>query len=147
VNHTITLLKIKLDSNLRIFTVSDKYIPKYEEAIAKWKAVGIIDASTSHNPLNMFRKLKPNGEIRLLADHVPHNKIMVEDHEPILNQALILRTLGRAIYCSTIDLADLYLQMRVEPDCEKYQTIKINLESFPCKVLLQGNNNVPATTM
>jgi hypothetical protein len=35
VNHTITLVNTKMDSNPRIFTVPDKYIPKYEEAIVK----------------------------------------------------------------------------------------------------------------
>jgi hypothetical protein len=35
VNHTITLLDTKMDSNPQIFTVLDEYILKYEEAIAK----------------------------------------------------------------------------------------------------------------
>jgi hypothetical protein len=30
INHTITLLDTKMDSNPWIFTVSNKYIPKYE---------------------------------------------------------------------------------------------------------------------
>jgi hypothetical protein len=51
----------------------------------------------------MFSKLKPNEEIRLLADLVPHNKIMVKDYRPIPNQVLILRTLRRVKYCSTLD--------------------------------------------
>jgi hypothetical protein len=33
VNHTITLLDTKIDSNPQIFIVSEKYISKYEEAI------------------------------------------------------------------------------------------------------------------
>jgi hypothetical protein len=40
----------------------------------------------------MFVKLKPNGEIMLLADLLPYNKIMVKDQEPIANKVLILRT-------------------------------------------------------
>jgi hypothetical protein len=35
VNHTITLLDTKRDSNPQMFTVPKKYIPKYEVAIAK----------------------------------------------------------------------------------------------------------------
>jgi hypothetical protein len=34
-NHTITLLETKMDSNPQILTVPDKYIPKLEEAITK----------------------------------------------------------------------------------------------------------------
>jgi hypothetical protein len=34
-NNTIILLNTKIDSNLQIFTVPDKYILKYEAAIAK----------------------------------------------------------------------------------------------------------------
>jgi hypothetical protein len=80
-----------------------------------------------------------------LADLVPHNKIRIKDHEYIPNQALILKTLGSAKYCSTIDLADWHLQIRVKPECEKYSTIKILFESFACKVMLQGKTNAPAT--
>jgi hypothetical protein len=54
----------------------------------------------------MFSKLKTNREIRLLADLMACNKITVQDHRTISNQMLILRTLGRAKYRSTIDLAD-----------------------------------------
>jgi hypothetical protein len=74
-----------MDCNPQIFTVPDKYIPKYEEAITKWKVVDIIYPSTSHNPVNIFPKLKPNREIRLLADLVPCKKITVKDHEHIPN--------------------------------------------------------------
>jgi hypothetical protein len=60
---------------------------------------------------------------------------------------LILRTLRRVKYHSTIDLADWYLQIRVEPEYEKYNTIKTPFRSFACKVILQGDTNVPATAM
>jgi hypothetical protein len=82
-----------------------------------------------------------------LADLVPHNKIMVKYHRPISNQALILRTLDRRKYYSTINLADWYFQIRVEPECETYDTIKTRLESFACKVMLQGDTNMPATAI
>jgi hypothetical protein len=130
-----------------MFTVPKKYIPKYEVAIAKWNVAVIIYPSTSHNPVNMFLKHKPNGEIRLFADLVPYNKVTFKNHGPIPNQALIWRTLGRVKYHSTIDLADWYLQIRVEPECQKYDTIKISFSSFACKVMLQGDTNVPATAI
>jgi hypothetical protein len=107
----------------------------------------IIYPSSSHNPVNMFLKLKPNREIRLLADFVPHNKTMVKDQGPIPNQAPILRTLERVKYRSTIDLADWYFQIRVERECKKYNTIKKPFRSCACKVMLQGDMNVPATAM
>jgi hypothetical protein len=98
--------------------------------------VGIFYPSASHNPVNLFPQLKPNREIRLLVDLVPHNKIMAEDHGPIANQVLILRILGRAKYHSTIDLADWYFQIRVKPECEMNNTIKTVFGSFACKVML-----------
>jgi hypothetical protein len=79
VNYNITLVDTKTDINLQIFTGPEKYIPKYEVAIAKWKAAGIIYPSPSHNPVNMFPKLKPNREIRPWANLVPHNKITIKD--------------------------------------------------------------------
>jgi hypothetical protein len=84
----------------------------------------------------MFPKLKLNGKISLLADLVPYNRIIVKDHEPIHNEGLILRTLGRAKYQSTIDLADWSFQSTLEPECEKYNTIKTFFGSFICKVML-----------
>jgi hypothetical protein len=95
----------------------------------------------------MFLKLKPNSEIRLLADLVPYNKIIVKDQGPIHNQAPILRTLGRAKYRSTIDLANWYFHIQVEPECDKYNTIKTAFGYFACKVMLQGDTNAPATAM
>jgi hypothetical protein len=85
VNDTITLLDTTRKSTPQIFTVPDKYLPKCEKAIANWKVAGIIYPSASHNPVNMFMKLKLNGEIRLLADLEHHNKIIVKAHKPITN--------------------------------------------------------------
>jgi hypothetical protein len=95
----------------------------------------------------MFLKLKSNREIRLLTDLVPYNKITVKDYGSIPNQVLILRTQERVKYHSTIDLADWYFQIRVEPECQRYKTIKTPFGSFACKVMLQGDTNAPATAM
>jgi hypothetical protein len=95
----------------------------------------------------MFRKQNPNGEIRLLADLVPLNEITIKDHGQIDNQALILKTLGSKEYCSTIDRADWYFQIRVEPECVTYNTIKTPFVSFAYQVMLQVETNVLATAM
>jgi hypothetical protein len=105
---------------------------KYREAIEQWKAVGIIYPSEAHNSVNIFPNLKPNGEVRLLADLVARNKITVKDHGPIENQALILRTLARAKFRTSIDLSNWYFQIRVQQEDEKYNTIKTPFGSFAC---------------
>jgi hypothetical protein len=46
-----------------------------------------------------------------------------------------------------MDLADWHFCCRVEPEHEKYNTIKTPFASFVCKVILQGNNNAPATAI
>jgi hypothetical protein len=46
---------------------------------------GIIYPRASHNPVNMFPKLKPNEKIRLVADLVAHNTITGKDYGPVLN--------------------------------------------------------------
>jgi hypothetical protein len=84
----------------------------------------------------MFPKLEPNREIRLLVDLLSYNIIMVQDHEPIPNQALISRTSGIAKYCLTINLEDWYFQIRVKPEYKKYNIIKTPFKSFVCKVML-----------
>jgi hypothetical protein len=72
----------------------------------KWKAARIIYPGTSHRSINIFLKLMPNGEIRLLVDLVPHNQIMVEDHGDISNIGPLLEMLAGAKYYSTIVLQD-----------------------------------------
>jgi hypothetical protein len=67
---------------------------------------------------------------------MPCNTIKVKDPELIPNQVLIVRTLRRAKYCSTIDRVNWYFQIRVEPKCERYNKIKTPFKSFAYKVML-----------
>ena len=95
----------------------------------------------------MFPRLKPNGEIRLLADLVPRNDITKKNDSTIPNQSMILRTVARAKYRSTIHLSTWYFQIRVAPGDETLNTIKMPFGTFACKVMLQGDTNAPSTAM
>ena len=108
---------------------------------------GIIYISEANSPVNMFPKLKPNGEIRLLVDLIPRNKITIKDNSRISNQQMILRAVARAKYWSTIDLSNWYFQIRVASEDEQFNTIKTPFRSFACKVMLQGDCNAPPTVM
>ena len=65
----------------------------------------------ANNPVTMFPMVKPNGEIRLLGDLVPRNDITRKNDSTIPNQSMILRTVARAKYRSTIDLSNWYFQI------------------------------------
>jgi len=93
----------------------------------------------------MFPKLKPNGEIRLLADLVPRNDIRIKNDSTIPNQSMILRTMARAKYRSTIDLSNWYFQIRVAPEDETLNTIKTPFGTFACEIMLQGDTNALST--
>ena len=95
----------------------------------------------------MFPKLKPNCEIRLLTDLVPRNDITKKNDSTIPNQSMILRTVARAKYRSTIDLSNWYFQIRVAPKDQTLNTIKMPFGTFACKVMLQGDTNAPSTAM
>jgi hypothetical protein len=84
----------------------------------------------------MFLKLKPNGEIRLLADLVPYNKIIFKDHEVIPKLELNLRMRGRVKSRSTLELEDWYFLVRVKPEYKTYYTIKTPFGYFAYKVML-----------
>jgi len=84
----------------------------------------------------MFPKLKPNGEIRLLADLVPRNDITIKNHSTIPNQSMILSTVARDKYRSSIDLSIGYFQIRVAPEDETLNTIKTPLGTFACRIML-----------
>jgi Zn-dependent membrane protease YugP len=50
-------------------------------------------------------------------------------------------------YHSTQHLANLYFQIRVEPEYEKYNRIKTPLNLFGYEVMLQGDTNTLATAI
>ena len=95
----------------------------------------------------MFPKLKPNGEIRLVADLVPRNDITKKNDSTILNESMIHTTVASAKYRSTIDLSNFCFQIRVAPEQETLNTIKTPFGTFACKVMLQGDTNAPSTAM
>ena len=127
--------------------VLDKILPAYRQIIEDWKAKQIIYSIEANNPVNIFPKLKPSGEIRLLADLVPRNNITKKNDRTIPNQSMILRTVARAKYRSTIDLSNWYFQIRVAPEDETLNTIKTLFGTISCKVMLQGDTNAPSTAM
>ena len=147
VNHHINLIQAKSAPSPKKFTVSDKILPAYRQIIEDWKAKPIIYPCEANNPVNMLPKLKPNGEIRLLVDLVPRNDITKKNDGTILNQFMILRTVARAKYRSTIDLSNWYFQIRVAPEDKTPNTIKTPFGTFACKVMQQGDTNAPSTTM
>ena len=106
VNHHINLIQAKLAPSPKMFTVPDNILPAYRQIIDDRKAKQIIYSCKANNPVNMFPKLKPNGEIRLLADLVPRNDITKKNDSTIHNQSMILRTVARVKYRSTIDLSN-----------------------------------------
>ena len=79
-----------------MFTVQDKTLLAYRQIIEDWKAKQLIYPCGANNPVNMFPKLKPNGEIRLLADLVPRNDITKKKDSTIPTQSMILRPVARA---------------------------------------------------
>ena len=98
VNHHINLIQAKSAPSPKMFTGPDKILPAYRQIIEDWKAKQIIHPCKPNNPVYMFLKLKPNGEIRLLADLVPRNDITRKNDSTIPNQFMILRTVARAKY-------------------------------------------------
>ena len=130
-----------------MFTVPDKILPAYRQIIEDWKAKQIIYPCEANNPVTMFPKLKPNGEIRLLGDLVPRKDIIKKNDSTIPNQSMIHRTVAIAKYRSTIDLSNWYFQIRVAPEDETLNTIKTPFGTFACKAMLQGDTNAPSTAM
>ena len=130
-----------------MFTVPDKILFEYWQIIEDWKEKKIIYSCEANDSVNIFPKLKPNAEITLLADLVPRNDTTIKNNSTIPNQSMILRTVARAKYWSTINLSKWYFEIRVAPEDETLNTIKTPFGTFACKVMLHGNTNAPGTTM
>ena len=92
----------------KVFTVPDNILQAYRQIIEDWKAKQIIYPCEANSPVNMFPKLKPNVEIRLLADILPRNDPAKKNDSSIPNQSMIPKTVARAKYISTIDLSNWY---------------------------------------
>ena len=108
INHDLNLIKEKTAPSPKVFTVLGKILPAYWPIIEDWKVKKIIYPCEANNPVNIFPKLKPNSEIRLLADLVPRNNITIKTDNTNCNQSMIHRTVARAKYRSTIDSSNLY---------------------------------------
>ena len=147
VNHHINLIEAKSTPSPKMFTVPDKILPAYRQIIEDWKAKQIIYPCEANNPVNMFPMLKPNGQSRPLADLVPRNHITKKNDSTIPNQSMILRTVARVKYRSTIDLSNWYFQIRVASEDETLKTINTPFGTFACKVMLQGDTNARSTAM
>jgi len=147
INHHLNLIKGTMPSSPKMFTVPDSILPAYRQIIKDWKAKNIIYPCEANNSINMFPKLNPNGEIRLLADLLPRNDITIKNDGTIPHQSMILRTMARAKYQSTIHLSNCYLQIGVPPEDETLNTIKTPFATLACRIMMQGDTNVPSTTM
>ena len=65
IEHHHELIEAKTAPCPKIFTVPDKILPTYRLIIEDWNERKIIYSCEANNPVIMFPKLKPNGEIRL----------------------------------------------------------------------------------
>ena len=74
INHHLNLIKGKTAPSPKIFTVPDKILPAYRQIIGDWKEKKIIYLCEANNPVNMFLKLKLNGEIRPLNRLSPQKR-------------------------------------------------------------------------
>ena len=145
VNYHINLIEMKSVPCPKMFTFPDIILPAYRKVIEDWKAKPIFHPCKANNPVNMFPKLKPNGDIRLLADLVPTNDISKRNDRP--NQSIILRTVAISKYRSSMDLTNWYFEIRVVQGDETLNTIKTPFGTFACKVMMQGDTNAPSTAM
>ena len=123
--HHINLIQARLAQIPKPFPVPDKILLAYKQIIKDRKANQIIYLCEANHPLGIFPKLKPNSEIRLQGDLVPRNDITRKNNSTLLNQFMILRTVARAKYRSTMDLSNLYFQIRVAPEVETLNEIKM----------------------
>jgi len=147
INNQVNLIKGITAPSPKMFLDPDKILPAYRQIIEDWKGQNMIYPCEANNPLYMFHRLKPNGEMRLLADIVLRGCITIKNDSPISNPSMILRTVARAKYRSTIQLSNWYFQSQVAPEEENLKTMKTSFRSFACKMILQGDSNTPSTAM
>ena len=96
----------------------------------------------------MWGKMKKNNTPRWLNDLRARNAVTRRDMTPIPDQNVILETAAQSNFLTKMDMKDAYHQIRIEPESEQYNTITAgSLGAFKIKVMLQGDNNAPATMM
>jgi len=85
--------------------------------------------------------------MRPLVDLTARTEITIKENETILNQRMILNSLGRARYPSKMDLSDGDSQTRVEPKDVDKNGFKSPFRCCVSRVMLQGDMNAPGTFM
>ena len=123
INQEISLIPGKELRNLPTYSIPGRWAKDMSLWINEKVEQGIIEQKAVHGAAPIFAQEKKDKiRMRPLVDLTARNEIMIKGDETIPNQRMILKSLGRAIYRSKIDLSDAYFQTRVEPkDVDKHR--------------------------
>src|SRR5437588_13106247 len=106
------------------YKISNKLLLKLKEWIDKEIEAGSLYRTEAPGAASMFVQEKKDGRIRPLVDLQNRNENTIKDNSPNPNQQVILASIGRAKYCSKIDLSNAYFQTRVHPRDERFNKSK-----------------------
>lgn len=146
--------KIKLTNESPIYTKSYRYpqIHKNEvrSQIKKMLDQGIIQDSVSpwSSPIWIVpKKLDASGKRkwRLVCDFRKLNEVTVDDKYPLPNISDILDKLGKCQYFSTLDLANGFHQIQMNPDDIEKTAFSTENGHYEFKRMPFGLKNAPAT--
>jgi hypothetical protein len=116
--------------------------------IAKWRSQGIAVPGTAFFACPTFAVLKPGKKgSRWVHNLRERNKITERDCTEIPLQWQMLESAAQAKCLSVLDLADVYHQIRMDPEFEQYNTTSVLGATNEIRVMLQGDANAPATMM
>jgi len=146
INHEICLIPGMELRNLPTYSITERWAKDMSLWINEKVEQGIIERKAVHGAAPIFAQEKKDKiRMRPLVDLTARNEITIKDDEMILNQRMILNSLGRARYRTKIDLSDAYFQTRVEPKDVDKNGFQSPFGCFVSKVMLQGDMNAPGT--
>lgn len=129
------------------YPITNRDLPGTNKEATRLLNRGIIEPMEHgewNNPVIVVPK--PDGRVRLVLDGRMLNKLTVPDRALQFDIERVLSRIGKAVYISTIDLNDAFLQLPLSKDSQKYTRFTLpTIGSFCFTRMVPGLTSAPAS--
>jgi len=125
-----------------------KFYAELTRQLTEEEASGrIYRAEHDTNAVVLFVQAKRDDPTkpRRILDAGDRNEAVDPNHTPLPSIEELMELVAARKYCSKIDLADGYYNIRIEEDSEQHSTFLTHMRYYRSRIMQQGDRNAPAT--